>query len=734
MKPISIYTSAAQASLAEGDILLEKMLAGYIIQFVLTENSLWLKAGWQGGGQMLFRAVYSVDNSLTVGNMKELDNSTTLDFTAAAGKYSVTVEFPDLENPLFRYTTKFIPAADFYLPNWPRDIMPMFRDGKTENTNGTIHATQVGTRSGNLFFSMTNPKSGSVFYFQDLTSLNDFCEATETSAGELVGGEWPEIGFRLPEVTQKPLPAKKQYTISDAYVRLSDEIPANNYEMSKQYINYLAEVYMLIQKPRTVYRDWPTILEKGLEGLTSHKGCWQFADGRSYLNAYVSDYATPPESMVQLAVLLPLADYDKWSGQNHPIIEELKNGLPNFYDEEIGSLVRWLPAYEDKLDESEEQKQPRVMDSWYLHHPLMNLSRLALEGDEAAKELLLKSIDYVIKVARHFDYEWPVFYKMDTLEIIKAETAPGQGGEKDVPGAYAHLMIQMWQLTGEKRYLLEAKKAAKKLDGLGFDLFYQANNTSFTAGALLRLYKETKDKLYLNLSYVCIAAILKNVQLWECNYGYGKYLNSFFAIFPLKDAPYTAAYEEQEVYAGVLNYLYEARNLDILPSVRMLLAELVKYVIHRVVHYYPTLLPREMISDEVKTGEIDSGLWVALEDICDGWEKSGKVGQEVYGAGIAFGIVPRQYLRIDEIGIMIFSEYPALNITRGKNRLSFYAEGSPELSFRLAVLLKDESKQPKYQVKIKRGSKTITAEPVSTNSASFIEYIMQGGANIVVTW
>ncbi len=159
-------------------------------------------------------------------------------------------------------------------------------------------------------------------------------------------------------------------------------------------------------------------------------------------------------------------------------------------------------------------------------------------------------------------------------EILKKETAEGKGGEKDVPGAYAHLMIQVWQLTGDKKYFDEALKAAKKLDGLGFDIFYQANNTAFSAGALLRLYKETKDKLYLNLSYMCIAAILKNVQLWECNYGNAKYFPTFFAVYPLKDAPYTAAYEEQEVFAGIHTFLNEADGLEeILPSVRLLLAE-----------------------------------------------------------------------------------------------------------------------------------------------------------------
>ena len=78
------------------------------------------------------------------------------------------------------------------------------------------------------------------------------------------------------------------------------------------------------------------------------------------------------------------------------------------------------------------------MDSWYLHHPLMTLSRLAILGDKDAEKLLLDSVEYAITVAHHFDYQWPVFYKMDTLEVLKKETVPGMGGEKDVAGSYLY--------------------------------------------------------------------------------------------------------------------------------------------------------------------------------------------------------------------------------------------------------------------------------------------------------
>jgi hypothetical protein len=119
-------------------------------------------------------------------------------------------------------------------------------------------------------------------------------------------------------------------------------------------------------------------------------------------------------------------------------------------------------------------------------------------------------------------------------------------------------------------------------------LLYQANNTAFSAGALLRLYKITKKDLYKELSYLCLANIFKNVRLWDCNYGYGKNFPSFFTLFPLSDAPYSAVYEEQEVFCAFHDYLRHAQDQEILPSARLLMAEYIRFLVDRAVYYYPT--------------------------------------------------------------------------------------------------------------------------------------------------
>ena len=140
-----------------------------------------------------------------------------------------------------------------------------------------------------------------------------------------------------------------------------------------------------------------------------------------------------------------------------------------------------------------------------------------------------------------------------------------------------------------------------------------------------------------------------------------------FAILPLSVARYTAGFVVQEVHAGLLEYI--AEGIDLLPSIRLLIAEFVRYTVARISSYYPPLLPPDMLSQEVKTGEIDPKLFVPLEDIHDGWEKSGEVGQEVYGSGIAFGILPRQYYKGPGVDFMIYLDYPIADyqVRQGKS-------------------------------------------------------------------
>jgi len=730
MSALSPWLWNTNAALNKTDLAVfwEKQADQYTYKIVDLDDAFWLVISWPQGSRIAFRLAYSPNNRLTVKKMEEAGERLTIELTSAMGKQQVTLQL----QPVLHWTTTLTPSTPLLFPFWPRDIVPLGAERSDLVADGKIAVSQVGTRSVQLYFQLTRPKAGSVFYFQNLTSLAGYNQDTETSAGNTVGGEWPEIGFALPPtVKQKPLHPNKSYIISDAYVILSEEVPADEPALIRQYLDMLAGIYLALPKPQTTYQDWPGILQKGLFDLQDSPGCWSQVDGNHYFNAYVCDYETPPEIMVQLSVLLPLLDYVEWNDAQLEVMKKIKKGLPAFYEEKYGTIMRWHPKVADKMQGEEEHKKPLVMDSWYLQHPLLNLSRLALKGDETARKLFLDSLEFAIKVARHFDYQWPVFYKMDTLEVVKAETQPGKGGEKDVPGLYAHVMLQAWELTGERRYLTEAEKAAVRLQGLGFDLFYQANNTAFSAGALLRLYKITKKQVYLDLSYLALANVFKNTQLWDCNYGYGKNLPTFFALFPLSDAPYTAVYEEQEVFCAFHDYLRHAKEVEIEPSVRLLMAEYIRYLVDRAVYYYPTMLPKDMLSEEVKTGEVDPNLWIALEDLHDGWEQSGQVGQEVYGAGNAFGILPRHYMQVEEAGLMIYTDYPTYGFSAKKHRpASFRLAGDGRLTARLMIVKTGHKKLPELRVILNK-KEELKSKPAAGGN---LEYEVPGDAELQIDW
>jgi hypothetical protein len=375
MNGVSTWAAAASNTFSEDELeyIYTTEQGGFSFGVYATGDSFWLLAQWACGGKVAFRMAYSPEGSLEVVDITDKDGVIVFRLRGVIGSFTVQLSFPDPENNLFRYRTTLKPNTDLLIPFWPRDIVVPGKDGQPDQTAGKIHASQVGTRSGMLYFSLTRPKAGSVFYLQDLTSLNAYCEQIQASAGNTVGGQWPELGLLLPPAKDNPLKAGVETIVSDAIVQLSKTVPEDESTMSRQYLDMLAAAYLQLNKPVTNYQNWPDIVENGLKALKDNTGCWSQFHSHEYFNAYVCDYKTPPEIMVQLSILLPLLEYEEWNRDHHYFIELIEKGLPTFFNEKIGTIMRWLPAAEDALEEEEEQKKPKIMDAWYLHHPLLNL-------------------------------------------------------------------------------------------------------------------------------------------------------------------------------------------------------------------------------------------------------------------------------------------------------------------------------------------------------------------------
>ncbi|MEZ0130671.1 hypothetical protein AB9T88_13270, partial [Flavobacterium sp. LBUM151] len=227
--------------------------------------------------------------------------------------------------------------------------------------------------------------------------------------------------------------------------------------------------------------------------------------------------------------------------------------------------------------------------------------------------------------------------------------------------------------------------------------------------------------------YTCLTGLFKNIQLYDCRYGFGKNYTNFFSIFPLNDAPYTAAYEELEVYAALSEYMIQAKDVEILPALKTLLPEFIKYAVGRIAYYYPTMLPKEMLSTEVKTGEIQADLWVPLEDLYNGWEQSGQVGQEVYGSGMPFGVVPRQYIKIED-DFLVFVDYPVIQQNKRGKSLTIHLQGDKDMCCNLKIFkLGDRN----IKMKVFQDKELLKA---FHESAKIHEYRISGQAVIKVQW
>ncbi|HEY4195728.1 MAG TPA: hypothetical protein VGM63_09350 [Mucilaginibacter sp.] len=112
------------------------------------------------------------------------------------------------------------------------------------------------------------------------------------------------------------------------------------------------------------------------------------------------------------------------------------------------------------------------------------------------------------------------------------------------------------------------------------------------------------------------------------------------------------------------------------------MAEYIRHLFDRAVYYYPPILPKEILADKPKIGELNPELWIALEDMQDGWGKCRQVGQKVYEAGNAFGIVPRHYFKIPNHDWMIYCDYPVSQFKVKGRAANFKVVSSGHLSCR----------------------------------------------------
>ncbi|RYD48047.1 MAG: hypothetical protein EOP60_16385, partial [Sphingomonadales bacterium] len=391
----------------------------------------------------------------------------------------------------------------------------------------------------------------------------------------------------------------------------------------------------------------------------------------------------------------------------------------------LKTLRRYLPNVGDDKDAD-------AVDSWYLYHPMLNLGLLALDGDAEAKKLLLKSIDFGIEAAHHFNYKWPVQYKVTDFSVIVDVAGADGRGQTDVGGIYAWVMLQAFELTDDKRFLDEACAAIDAAMGLRFDINYQANLTAWGAAACMRLWRITNRDVYLEQSYVYLGSFFHNCEVWESELELAVHYKNFLGVTCLQDAPYMAIYECFDSFVAFERYLDDS-GPDLEPAARMLIAEYCKYALDRAWYYYPDALPQEAISPEQRetNGHIDRKLSFPLEDLYPDGQLAGQVGQEVYGAGAAFIFATRAFHRVEGAPFHLYCDHFVRAMERtGDRAVTITLDGGETCTAGLSLVRLKRRKLTKPRLT------TVGGDVLRPRSASDdrIDFRVPASGRVVLSW
>jgi hypothetical protein len=723
------FALALRSALKNGDSRrIARFSAGGLgIEIRSTGDSVWALIRREGKGGLALRLAYVPEGDFDCTRHKaQSGEAVRLKVTSALGVHQIILASGGEALEHIRVTVSLAPASAMLIPFLPRDLYPLDAKEDPAGAIGHVEAAQRGLNTGLLYFRIDEPAFGNVLYFQNLTAMNDYFLRTGTKPDGAVGGVWPDLGYLLPtplpgEMSQdKALEAGVEVILSDAILVFRHDSPPAEAESARQFLQMLGVAYKELDLPRTEYRDWIERAERTLIDLDTAPEAMIRHYGHRYAHPYTA--AEYPDIMVQMSLLSAIHDWGRWSGAPHPLEAEFKAGLTRFYDPNLRTLRRYLPNVGKDKDKD-------AVDSWYLYHPMLNLGRLALHGDKAMRRLFLKSVDFGVKAARHFNYDWPVMYKVTDFTVI-TEVAGDDRGQTDVGGIYAWVMLQAYELTDRHEYLQEARAAVEAAMGRRFNLNYQANLTAWGAAACMRLWRITDDRRFLDQSYVYLASFFHNSEIWESEIAFAKHYHNFLGVTCLQDAPYMAIYECFDSFAAFEHYLDDS-GPDLEPAVRMLVAEYCKYALDRAWFYYPDALPKEMLASEIRNGHIDRTLSFPLEDLYPDGQPAGQVGQEVYGAGAAFVFATRSFHRVEDAPFLLHCNHFIRARERTADRaMSISLDGGETCAAALSLIRMKRRKLPRTRVTT-AGGDVIRPKAVT---ADRIDYVVPAHGRLVLTW
>ncbi len=725
----SLHVLSLRTDLADGLKRLGTFTTGeFDVEVGEGSDSIWAVIRRTGRGGLAIRAAYAPGGFTRVTRRKVRHGQALhLEAISAIGRHRIVLEGSGVDLHRFRVRVWLTPDRPLLIPFLPRDLYPIDANDDPLGALGRVEAAQRGPNTGLIYLTLDQPAFGHILYVQDLTALNGYFHATGTAPMGMVGGEWPELGYLPPTPPQSgtppvdPLPADKETAIGDAILVLRDIAGSSEQEKARRFVQMLGVAYTAMQLPTVVYRDWLARAERTLKDLDAAPEATCEAYGHRYIRPYTA--AEYPDSMVQMTIVAALHDYARWTGKPMPLEAELAKGMEKFFDADLGTLRRYLPNVGD-------DKNADAVDAWYLYHPLRNLAQLALDGEDWARDLFLRSVEFGIRAAHHFAYDFPIQYDVRDFSVVTAKRGDQTHGQTDVGGFYAYVMILAFELTGEARYLDEARAAIDAAMGMRFELEYQANLTAWGAAACMRLWRITGRSEYREQAYVYLASFFHNCEIWESRIAAAEHYSNFFGATALHDAPYMALYECFDSFAAFERVLHDSGpELD--PAARMLITEYCKYVLHRAWFYYPDALPKVCLATEWRNGHVDRALSFPVEDLYADGQPPGQVGQEVYGAGAPFILASRAFHVLEGAAFQIYCNHLIVTGERtGERAHSLTLIGGDQCTALLAVVRRGRRALPACKLMLADGDSVRPSQVTSDR----IEWLVPANARAILNW
>ncbi len=497
------------------------------------------------------------------------------------------------------------------------------------------YATQAPWAAGVAYFSEKRYLDATLLFFENFTALNRYFETVGAGPENAIYLSNKQFGYVRPVNAGKYLPKNEWIVLEDSYLVLQPGLPEQAQEVGLRFLRGLAWVLRTLERPWAgLQPDWLQIAKRTVHDLED-PSCWVELDGRKYLRAYVNvPRFSCAEAIAQLDVLCPLTaletaldDRTFWTFDDLHLIPNLVTFLQPTYRVFVND---YPPGGVTGLN------------GWYQLQLLIDLAELARGGNPAAptaRMLLKQSLPVVVELARANGYRFYEGFRYSDYSVWGKL-------EADATGGYAYLMLDAAEIFGDSTYLDEARAAlvALPLDQ-GFDFTYEAHFSAITAAACARLAARTGDPSWVERAYLPLASLFRIVWWWECDYGWASSYQTFGGLSPMIGAGVITPKEQYEAWWYLREFLgYLGDGVEI-PDELEYVVSLFLDESPRVCYFcLPPNLPREAVWTQptIYNSVNNPDLMIPLEDLRQGWDRSGKYGQEIYGAGMSLAFAAAQ--------------------------------------------------------------------------------------------